>query len=267
MKSLLLTLFVFIQVSLLYSQQLSFGQGSAKIGAETGTANQDAFSIFNNPATMDQKQIKVGVSAKRYYLIDGLNEFNLSGSLPSKFGTIGAGLQYFGDQLYNEKIATIGLSRQLSEKISAGASLLYVNNTAQYAESASTFLPQLGISAELSDEFRLGAMMRNPFSQDLKEPFNQNIQAFVSFGGHYQPNEEITTTLQADLLESNGMSGGLAFKYKPLEKFAFTLGGRLNPGYITAGVTLSLSKAKVDIGSQYQQNLGFSPTFTAQTEF
>lgn len=247
------------------AQNSHFSVGSSLTMAETGTAEQNSFSVFNNPATLDSATI--GISAKQFYLLDGLNAFTVSGSKEMNFATIGAGLHYFGDELYNETVATLALSKSLTKNIQIGASVNYFSAQAVYANQAATAFPQLGISYQLNESFTLASSIRNPLSQDLNDPFQQQLQSHISFGGRYMISENTITNFQADLLENDGFSSAIAVDYQAFENFAFQLGGRLHPGLLTAGVTLTLTDFNTTIGSQYQDMLGFSPVIAMEKGF
>lgn len=259
--------FVFFLYFTQTTAQNGFGVGSSMMKAEISVVSTDSFSIYNNPATLSSDSIFVGLSAKQYYLIEGLNEFTGAASFPSAIGSIGAGINYYGDEFYNESSITVGISRKLTNSVSAGVSLLFVNHYAEFAENANTIFPHFGLKANISEEFTLAAAVLNPFSQDLPKTFDQQLESRFSIGGNYHPNKEFQTSFQLDLLENQGMSTGLGFSYKFLNRFEMLLGGRLNPGFLSAGFGIHLSKLNVSVGSQFHNELGVSPLFTAESRF
>lgn len=249
----------------LVAQSFHFSLGSSFAAAETGTARTDAFAVFNNPAAIDSASI--GIAAKRFYLLEGINNFTLAGGKQLNFAGIGVGLNYFGDELYNETTATVGVSKSISETIHVGASIYYFSAQAIYAEQSTGLFPQLGLLVKVNESFQLGSSFRNPLSQDLKEPFQYQLQSHASFGGQYIVQDKIISYFQTDLLEDQGLSAAIGFHYQALDKFSFQLGGRLNPGFASAGIQLHLTDFKTNIGSQFQENLGFTPGFAIEKDF
>ena len=249
----------------LFGQTNPFAVGSAQTIAESATAQTNSFAVFNNPAALDSAA--VGISAKQFYLVEGLQQFSIAGSKQFSFAKLGVGLSYFGDEFYNESLATVAVSKSIAEDIHIGASIQYLTTQAQFAEQATVFLPQLGLQYKVNPSFTVGTSIRNPLSQDYPAPFEQNLSAHFSVGGQYSIAQQITTLFQADILENNGFSAALGVDYQALKRFSFQFGGRLHPGYISAGISFKLPDFDSTIGSQYQQSLGFSPNIALEKQF
>lgn len=264
MNNLLIFILKICTVCVGYGQIISSGVGFSELMGENGVNQIDAFSVFNNPAALQSENLVLGLSAKNYYQIEGLNQFVLSGQLPVKFGTIGFGISRYGDELRNESLASLGFGKKLSPDFALGATLYYVSEFAEFAPSASTVIPQLGLSYQLNEEFRLGVQTRNPFQQKLKEPWDNNLNSIVSIGFQYDPFEEFSTSIQSNLDTNHGLQLGLGINYLAFKKLKLNLGGGTNPNKITAGITIPLNSFDIGVGSQYQSSLGISPQLVAQ---
>jgi len=260
-------LILFFSPFLLQSQVVPQGFGFSSFSGENGVATTDAFALWNNPAIIGKDSIRVGLAAENVFGEEGLFHFTGSSQIPTSFGNIGLGIHRFGDELANETTASIGIGKALDDGFNLGVSLLYTNAFAQFAESRSTFYPQLGLSYDYNEKLKFGFTARNPFSQDLQEPFVQNLQAFYAFGFNYQASKDFSTSLQADILELDGIGAGLGLNYDVLEQLSLSLGGKTNPGYVTAGLALKFGSIKAGVGGKQQSPLGFSPQAAFQTAF
>lgn len=246
-------------------QTNSFSIGSAVHQANTATAISSAFSVFNNPATISSDSTFIGIAARQYFL--EVNEFSLAGSYSLPSVSLGLGLSSFGDEFYQENIASVGVKKRLSTNVSIGTSLLYTQYNTPLVNPQGQLIPQLGIEAMFSNQFTLASTIRNPLGQRLDAPFDMQNQTWFSLGMTYKPNAELQTTLQTDLLEQDGFSAAFGGQYLAYRKLGISLGGRVNPQVITAGIFLRLNGFETHIGGQQQQLLGYTPALVAQKGF
>lgn len=266
-KTVLILFLILVFGSQLLAQNQQYSIGQSTLYGQTAVASQSSFSVLNNPATLSLDSIYLGISSTKHFLIEGLNTTTISASKPTSFGAMGLGFSYYGDEYFNEMIASLGTNRFISEKTSIGLSLLYISTYAQFADRKSTILPQVGLYSKLSDAFSLGSTIRNPFSQDLKAPFDKNLQSFMSIGTSYFPNQELKTHLQVDILAQENLSAGFGVEYQMTPKVVALAGGRLKPSIVSFGVQVCLSEFQLNVGSQHQSGLGYSPSFIAEKKF
>lgn len=250
-----------------YAQGQQYSVGQSSLYGQTGTALKSAFSVLNNPATLSFDSISIGLASTQHFLIEGLNTTTISACKPSSFGAMGFGFTHYGDANFNEINAVVGANRLVSEKTSIGLSLLYVSSFAQFAGRKSTVLPQVGFYSKLSENFSLGSTIRNPFSQKLKAPFDKNRQSWMSIGTSYFPSQEVNAHVQVDILEQESLSAGFGLEYELQPKIIALAGGRLKPSQISFGLQVNLSEFQLNLGSQHQSGLGFSPSFIGEKKF
>jgi len=241
--------------------------GFSTFSGENGVTSADAFSLWNNPAMLSEDSICIGISVEQVFANAELFHFNLSGQFPTDFANIGVGVHRFGDELMNETTLSLGAGKELGEQIQVGASILYINSFAEFAESASTIYPQLGMAYSFNDRLNFGFTARNPLSQDLKEPWDQNLEAVYALGVGYMASEDFSTSLQADVNEEHGLAAGVGIDYRVFDLLSVQLGGKSNPGYVTGGITLRYNQIKGGIGASQQSPLGLSPNAVFQTMF
>lgn len=259
--------FLFFSPLFLSAQVVPQGFGFSSFAGENGVATNDAFSLWNNPALMSHDSIMVGLAAQNVFTEDGLFHFTASSQIPTEFGNIGVGVHRFGDELANETTASVGLGKALSDDFYLGASILFTNAFAEFADSKSTVYPQVGLSYNYNEKLQFGFTARNPVSQDLDAPFDQNLQSFYAVGFNFRANKDFSTSLQADIWERDGLGAGIGVEYNVLDQVSLFLGGKSNPGYVTAGLSLNFGSNKAGIGGKQQSPLGLSPQAVFQSTF
>ncbi len=263
---LLYVLFLFHPL-LVHAQVMPQGFGFSSFSGENGVAKNDAFALWNNPAMMVGTSSSVGIAAQNVFAEQGLYHFTASSQITTSFGNIGIGLHRFGDEIANETSASLGVGKALGDQFFVGASMVYTNSFVEQAESKSVLYPQLGMSYNYNQKLTFGFTARNPLSQDFDAPFDQTLQSFYAVGFAYNASDDFSTSLQADIWERDGLGAGLGLEYNVLEQLTLSLGGKTNPGYLTAGLSLQFDRIKAGVGSKQQSPLGLSPQAVFQTSF
>ena len=132
------------------------------------------------------------------------------------------------------------------------------------AGNENLFLPELGVTAQLSEAMTLGVKAQNILAQDLDQPFEGQFPAWTAIGLDYQPTERFWLGVQADLLANDALSVGLGTSYRGAKRFHFLVGARTRPALFTGGIRIHFSRFQTQVGSTYHQQLGASPHVVAQ---
>lgn len=263
MKSLM-TLYFFFLFGSCSAQILPFSIGSSQFGGSTGVCQTDAFSLINNPATLDTMAWHIGVNLHNYYEIKSLNQLTLAASLPTKWAQLGVGTIYFGNDLANEQLYIIGLSKQLIQDVFLGANLIYCQIKTHQSDKEASILPQVGLLYQINSQFGLGFTARNPFGQSLEPPYDKNLTSFFALGGHYVPSGALQINFQVNHSPHSALSPGLGLHYMVYDRLTLSLGGLAEPSQLSAGLSFRISHGAVGLGSTYHHKLGLSPVFNAQ---
>ncbi len=242
--------------------------GHGTIMGESSVANPNSFSAFNAIGALDfTEKNGVAISAKNYYLIEGLNSFTGTGHFKTDFATIGGSILRYGDAAYSESSGGLAVGKLITENFSVGVKGTYVSLQAEFTETVSTLYPEIGLFYRLSPYLYAAAQVRNPFGQKLDAPHEENLSSLITAGLHYNPNKRIELNLQIDNDSAAGFSAGSGIQYNLISRFNVLAGFRTDPTLISAGFGLNLQGFDATLGGSYNPDLGYSPNANFEYAF
>lgn len=233
---------------LLLSQNYGYFAGARSTSmANASVALTDIWGIYHNQAVLAllQKPMAAGSFEKRFFLSD-LNLAALAIALPLKNSTIGASLNYFGFDLFNQTRFGLAYSQKVSERLALGAQLSLWD---QSNRKGLQLLSELGLLLVATENLKLGVHVFNPFyriqSLTLESPLAIQIRAGISceLNSHF--------TITSELLGIPGRPSRLStgFEYEVFELFfraGFALmkqnnGAALGLGWKVGNIQIDLS--------------------------
>lgn len=243
----------------------STGARSAALGG-CGLLLDDPYSPMNNQASMAfQKKSSVAFSTARKYWLSDLMYNSFAATFAMKNSALGLTGSYNGFTDYNQTIAGLSYARLLTEKVSIGVQLDYLQKkiTEYGSNSAVTF--EAGAMVKVMKKLNFAAHVFNPvrvksgYYQDEKYP------AIYSAGLQYKPSE--TFFIEADI--ENNYARNNFFKigaeYRPVKSIALRVG--VNNNEYSFGAGLWWKNFRLDIASSYHRYLGITPTGSIAYEF
>ncbi len=269
---------IFLSASLALTAQNvpeTYGARAAALGNAAST-HSDAFSVFTNQAGLaDIEQISAGVGIENRFLLTELNALVLSAAIPTRSGTFGIGVNYYGLEDYNTQRAVLAYGRKLFEdKLNIGAEFDFINlNIPEFgSKSAITF--GLGLQYQLNDRIAAAAHIFNPFNLQTTDQEEDLLFSAFKFGFSYIPSEQVGIYLETvkSFHHPAGFNGGI--EYSILEKLILRAGFSTVPSalidgrfgtdlaYFTAGVGVNLNPLRIDIGNRFHPVLGHTPSLT-----
>lgn len=195
--------------------------------ANTGTANANEWSGFDNPANLAFTQNpQLSVQYENRFIINELSTKSLSFALPTTLVNTALSFSHYGFSHYNEMLVGLSFSRHYRNKFSMG---LQLNALAAYHPADNNyryaFVPNLGITTKLSDKVVVGFSAFNPFQQQIANDFQDiPLPAIFSLGVGYDITSELVWRSQLDKELSSTMRLATGFEYFFKQKIQFKLG-------------------------------------------
>ncbi len=251
--ALLLTLPLFGQNgSPVYNGGRTLGMGN------TGVVNRDLTSVYSNQAGLAYlTSMQAGVFGSRRFMIADINSVGAAFAYPTKSGTFGIDVNYFGFEGFNQQSIGLNYGRKLFDKLAIGGKAL-VNTTAipEYGNT-STFTFALGFYSRLLDKVHLAGHVFNPIRMDIAP--NEPMTTSLRIGLTYFPSKKTTLNLEAEQDLEYDMRIKAGMEYQLIEQLYLRLGVQTEPVQIAFGIGFELEQLKIDVASQYHQVLGFTP--------
>jgi len=235
------------------------GAKSAAMG-HASLLNGDAFATFANQAALTQlKAWQLGIYAENRFLISDLNLYAIAAALPIKSGTFGIGINYFGNEFYNEKQVKLAYGRELFKGLSLGIELDWINLSIDNYGSTSAFTFGAGILYQLSDKAQIGCHVFNPLRIQLTDLEEDKLPTVVKIGASFSPIEKLTVTAETEKNIQQKAIFKAGVEYQIIEKLYLRGGISSNPGISSFGIGLNLGILQLDFANSFHPTLGYSP--------
>lgn len=242
-------------------------QGWLSQGARTGAmANNgvtliDAFAYHHNPGALGFiEKGTAGLSYESRYALKELQTQSLAVAVPLKIGVISVGGQFYGYDTYRTTRAGLGYSMKLSENISAGVQINYLGTRlSSYYGSKHGVSAEFGALAKLNDRVNVGFSVVNLGRTRLADFKDDRYGTLLRLGLSYQLLEEllIVAEIEQEINFDTRLRAG--FEYHPIELLYIRAGVQGAPMDFAFGFGLKYERFKVDLSTQYNQTLGWTP--------
>jgi hypothetical protein len=232
------------------------GAKNESLGGSTSVSN-DEWSLWRNPAGLSLLSHAAVASTVRR--TQAVNAFTRSVVLaaPTKFGSIGAGMSAFGDDLYDEQAASLALANKLGI-VSLGARVDVIQLRIDGDHTRRVIGISVGGIARLSSTVSIGACAHNinlpswARGQPLPVILNAGIlftpsESFLVIG-EIEKNTDLRPTIKG------------AMEYSLRRKFFARTGFNLFPNCAFGGVGLHMWRFAFDYALRY----GYLPGYSQQ---
>jgi len=261
MKTLLIGVFtLFFAFAINAQGWLSQG---ARVGgmANNGVTFIDAFSYHHNPGALGfVEEGTAGISYESRYALKELQSQSIAVAVPLKVGVISGGGQFYGYETYRTTRAGLGYSMKLSEKISAGVQFNYLGmNLGSYYGSKHGISAELGALAKLTDKVSIGFSVVNLGRAKLADFKDDRFGTLLRLGISYQLIEEllIVAEIEQEVTYDTRLRAGI--EYHPIDLLYIRAGVQGAPMDFAFGFGLKYERFKLDLSTQYNQVLGWTP--------
>ena len=259
-KFLLLTALFFS-----FAAQAQFGATHGTGVRSNGLANAsvaftDLNSIFNNQAGLaNLKETGFLLAAEQRFLLADLSSFGAGFAQPTRSGTFGLSVHYFGFESYNESKIGLAYGRKLMEKLSVGVQFDVLNTRISEYGSKTLFTFEVGLQAELIENLLVGIHIYNPVRLEIIE--DEFLPSVFRAGATYTASKKLMlhTELEKDFDFPFVFKAGI--EYALAKELWLRLGVQTNPTALSFGLGYQFQKGlRIDFATNYHQDLGFTPS-------
>ena len=231
--------------------------------ANSTVALADVWSYHHNPAGLAfVKSTSAGLSYENRFLLKELQSQGAVVAHPLKVGVISAGAQMYGYRAYRTTRVGLGYSMLLGQNISAGVQLNYQGMRIDNYGSKGTVTAEAGILAKINPKISLGFSVMNIGMAKLSEFEDDRFSTYMRLGLNYQISSKVAILAEIDKSIESKLRVKAGMEYELLDRFFLRLGAASSPTEITFGIGYEFkNRLKIDMGSAWQQHLGWSPHF------
>ncbi len=226
----------------------------------------DLWSLWHNQAGLGFINSPVfGIHYENKFIVkeNGYQAFGLA--VPSKYGTIGLAISYFGYKLYNEKKFGLAYSRAFGERFSFGFQIDYLHThiDQEYGDKGVAIF-EAGIMAEVVTNLFVGAHTYNPTHTKLANYDHERIPTIYRFGLGYSIAGKafLAIEYEKDIDFDPRIKSGI--EYNAIDKFYLRAGIATKPLENTFGLGYEFGNIKADIAftNHIDTGLGLTPHFS-----
>ena len=256
-------LFLFFGTFLFSNAQGWMPQGarSSALGNASSVLT-DVFAFHHNPGALGfNTQGGVGVSYENRYLMRELQSQGITLVQPLKKGVISAGGQFYGYETFRTNRVGAGYSLKLTENLSAGVQLNYLNvRLDQFYGSKHTLTGEVGMMAKIGEKLSLGFSVFNLGRTKLSEFQDDRLTTLMRLGAGYELSDKVLflIELENEITKSPRLKGGI--EYSPSDMFYIRAGFQGAPIEFSFGFGAKWNKFKLDLATHYHQQLGWTPS-------
>ena len=229
----------------------------------------DIWSSFHNQAGLAYLDYpSTAISYENRFFLKDLSLANAAFAFPSKLGTIGLSLTYFGFELYNESKIGLNYSRKFGQYFSAGLQLNYHSFYVEEGNYTPGFITvEAGLLAKPIPKLSIGFHIFNPTNSHKHKDTDQQLNPILRLGALYQFNEEVGLSGEVKKAVNLEERYAIGFEYHIVEVLTLRTGVGIQPFSNTFGLGLNLGKLSTDLSYEYAQTLSNNASISLQYEF
>ncbi|MCF8374179.1 MAG: hypothetical protein K9H64_21330 [Bacteroidales bacterium] len=229
----------------------------------------DLWSLWHNQAGLGfLKKTTFGLHYENKFIIDqyGYHAFGLA--VPSKYGTIGLAISYFGYTLYNEKKFGLAYSRAFGDRFSFGLQIDYLHTHIDQdygSKGAAVF--EAGIMAQPIENLYIGVHVYNPTQVKMAITDEELIPTIYRFGLGYSILDRafIAVEYEKDIDFETRFKAGI--EYEAVKNFYLRTGILTEPFENSFGLGYVYGNIHADIAFTNDPILGLTPHFSMLYSF
>ena len=225
----------------------------------------DEWSILNNVAGL--AKANKTATAFSYDLQPAFKPFNrMAGvlTLPFNFGTAGAGVFRFGDELYSEQMISVGFANTFG-LASLGLKANYIQYNAEGFGTKGVFTISFGGIAQLTEKISVGAHVVNLNQPTISKTDGEKLPTILIVGGSVKLSTQTIVTTELEKSLEHPVKWKTGVEYQLRKKFLLRTGFNINPGAAFFGFGFRQKKFQFDYayqhsftaGSRHQATIGF----------
>lgn len=226
----------------------------------SSTAESNVFSVNNNMASSAElKQYQIGVYNQTRFSIKELNLINSSILITTKLFHVGASINHFGYEKYNQQNISLGIAKKLNSNFNLGVTFNYLTINIAEQENTGALTGSLSAFYKINKNLQLGVLLFNPTLSNYSINGYGKINTFGRIGVKYQVNKSVYLIgdLDKTLEQETILRGGI--NYALHSHFDLSLGYDNNPNYLTFGFNAKIKQMDLAFAASMHEILGFTP--------
>ena len=226
----------------------------------SSTAESNVFSVNNNMASSAElKEYQIGINNQTRFSIKELNLINSSFLIPTKIFHVGASINHFGYDKYNQQNISFGIAKKLNNNFNLGITLNYLTINIAEQENTGALTGSLSAFYKINKNFQLGVLLFNPTLSNYSINGYGKINTFGRIGVKYQVNKSVYLIgdLDKTIEQETILRGGINYALHP--NFDLSLGYANNPNYLTFGFNAKIKQMDLAFAASIHEILGFTP--------
>lgn len=250
----------------------AYGQGWIPSGARSmsmanaSAAELDVWSFFNNPgAIAGIETFECGLSYENRFLLKELQSQGLVFAIPLKKGVLSAGAHQYGYRQFRSIKAGVGYAMHLAKNLSAGVQLNYQSLLLNENYGSSQDLTaEIGLFYRVNEKWDFGFSAFNVNQARLTTKPSDKYSSIFRLASAYQFSKRVRAAaeLEKELEQAARLKVGL--EYQAVDALFLRCGFATSRPEFTFGIGYKLKAVSIDLGSAYDQLLGWSPHFSIQ---
>lgn len=268
MKKAILLIFSIISAGLYsHAQWATTGARNSGMGGISVTGT-DVWSAVNNQAGMAFfSKGAAGIHIDSRYLIKELSEQSAAVTMPFRYGSLGAVVQYSGDADYNRMKTGVSYARTFGNRFAAGLQLDYLRTAlGNELGSSNNVTFEAGIMLKLSDKALFATHVFNPVFAKMSDGTDR-IPAIFTSGIAYSFSDAFNASAEFVLNSELPADFAIGAEYSINQQLFVRAGARMNPFIYTFGFGYKANRFSIDLGSSVHEQLGITPQASLQYQF
>jgi len=227
----------------------------------------DIHSIFANQAGLAfVKKTSAMAASERRFNLSHLSTFLAAVAVPTRSGTFGLAVHYFGFDAFNEQKIGLAYARKLLKNFSIGLQFDYLNTKVAEYGSKGVLTFELGFLLRATKKIQLATHLFNPARTELAN--GENLPTTFSFGGSFRPSEKVVLVVEVEKDISFDARVKAGIEYQVVEEIFLRTGISTEPAQASFGLGFKIKNGlKIDVASSYHQVLGYSPSVGLSFQF
>jgi hypothetical protein len=261
---------LFIFPALLFSAGENNGRGAKAIGMANAfvAVADNPWAIQYNPAGLSRipsLQIS-GFIIPQQFDMPELRTTALAMALPLKEASLGAAIDRFGFDLYNETTVSIGTGTALSKNIFCGVALNYHRLAIAGYGSTGTYSADAGVLAEIIPSVMLGGCFKNITNASVVKGEDDLPQIF-SVGVAWKPMSDLllTSEIEKDIRYAASIKAGIEKTFFNLLALRFGIAN--NPDKYSAGFAVTYAGMEFGYAGYSHTELGWTHQIELSFQF
>ena len=219
----------------------------------------DAFSFTSNPACLGGvKDFLSGVLMERKWMLKELNNYEMAVACPMGKGALGFTLQRSGDADFNEQALELAYGKNLG-RLDLGIRFNYLRDQAAGYPDIGFGSSGLGIRFHVSEKLITGWEIGLPVFGKAGKTNVERAPQFFRMGFGYELRADLYMTLQVEKTGGLPMTVLPSLEYRYGEQFFFSFGIDSYAGSVYFKTGWKKNRLCIQLYSQYEPVLGFSP--------